>query len=477
MYIKTKDKKLFEEIDNLLSLPAYWNHFINNLKKEHNLIIKCKNQYICTHCNNVFESNIHINDICKCPYCKKEYLVKSYKLKDYYLTDQFGVLDRFENHYIMRYFEIKTYFTQQAFKKFNLYSDICEYGRKIYDNNFYEEYEIINDHIHVGIGYTGIYHDSNLLNSQWRYFNSFYRSLGSELIIYPYNLKQLFKNTKWQYSNIWVLAKKIKYFDCSYLLRNYFDSVELLVKLKLYNLALCPKTFNKRGSFEKRFGVTKDYYPFIKKYNLNLDELFVLQKIKVKDIKAIKYLSKFQHLNDLSKFINIYYAYKYTDISIDNEIEYLDYLRFMKELNYNMNDKKMLYPKNIKNYHDKLQKLVEIKKNEKIISKIKIRDKQLKNMCYRNNQYLIFPAPSMESLIEESQQQNNCVKTYAEKYANSECDIYFMRLVSSPMQSLVTVEVRNKKIVQKRIKNNELPTINQCKFLDYWESNVLNGKK
>ena len=79
-----------------------------------------------------------------------------------------------------------------------------------------------------------------------------------------------------------------------------------------------------------------------------------------------------------------------------------------------------------------------------------------------------------ESLIDESKQQNNCVRTYSEKYANGECDIYFLRNIKAPNKSLVTVEVIGKEIIQCRIKNNERVTENQEKWLNKWKEIVLN---
>mgnify|MGYP003306511494 CR=1 FL=1 len=88
---------------------------------------------------------------------------------------------------------------------------------------------------------------------------------------------------------------------------------------------------------------------------------------------------------------------------------------------------------------------------------------------------MIFPAKSVKELEDESKQQNHCVRTYAEKYANGKCDIYFMREIDKPKNSLVTIEVREDKIVQSRIKNNGEPDRIQKNFLKKWETKVLNA--
>ena len=42
-------------------------------------------------------------------------------------------------------------------------------------------------------------------------------------------------------------------------------------------------------------------------------------------------------------------------------------------------------------------------------------------------------------------------------------------------KSLVTVEVKNNKVIQSRIKNNDDPNKNQLAFLNEWEQKVLKG--
>ena len=127
--------------------------------------------------------------------------------------------------------------------------------------------------------------------------------------------------------------------------------------------------------------------------------------------------------------------------------------------------------------HDEYMKQVEINKNNQIEKKIKSKYKKLLKNRYEDKKYIIVPAQSIQSLIDESSQQNNCVKTYAERIAKDECDIYFMRSIDTQDRSLVTVEVRNNKVVQKRTKNNCMTTTEQNKFLRSWERQILKSSE
>ncbi len=142
MYIKKADRQLFEELDKHLTLPNNFNKFIENIAKKHNLIIKFKDFYHCNYCHINFAEIKKINEKCKCPNCNQELLVKSTKLKSYEFDDHVGILDRYQDKYVIRFFEIKTYYS-----KFKNYTDVCEYARKIYDDDFVESHEIVNEEV------------------------------------------------------------------------------------------------------------------------------------------------------------------------------------------------------------------------------------------------------------------------------------------------------------------------------------------
>ena len=154
---------------------------------------------------------------------------------------------------------------------------------------------------------------------------------------------------------------------------------------------------------------------------------------------------------------------------------YADYLKFAKALGLDLKNNKYAFPKNLKDSHDELEKQYKINNTKIINLAIITRSKELLKNTFKDKKFIILPATSIKDLQDESAQQNNCVRTYAEKYANGECDIYFMRKIKNPKKSLVTIEVRNNTIVQSRIKNNNQPTENELKFLKEWEQNILKG--
>ena len=245
--------------------------------------------------------------------------------------------------------------------------------------------------------------------------------------------------------------------------------------MKLYNLAQKPYEFKNFGSFQKIFGISKDYYDFMKKYNITYAQLKILKLFKEKDIKKIRHLENYisygsdmTDLEEISEYISLNRFIKYSkkcQKKVDTYL-YKDYLRFAKILGFDLKNNKYAFPKNLREEHDKLSNQYKIQNKKIICDLIKKRGKELSSNKYQNKKFIIFPALSIESLKDESKQQNNCVQTYAEKYATGTCDIYFMRDINKPKKSLVTIEVKNNSVVQSRIKNNDDPNKKQLEFIN-----------
>lgn len=459
-----------KELDDSLKIPSGFSKYIQRQELKNRLIIKTKSEYRCTNCDYSFKSNCKINEMCKCPNCKNKYMIKSNKLKHHEFKEWYCILDRYKDLWIVRRFELITWYDNGKYS-----FDLCEYGRHIHDKYLNLVHEIFNQNITSCINGKFINHFHDFDKYEWRVNQSYFHSLSEWSILYPGNLKQLLKDTKWKYCQLWTFAKHYdEGVDVIRLLKNLDNRFELLVKQKLYRLALdstnmlCERLYNKELLY-----LIKNNIKFLQKYDLDYNELMILKNIKTQNINIIREYGEYVHYDMFLNKVDLKKVYKYTDMNVGNYQEYYDYLGFIEKLKYDLKDKKILYPSNIKEAHDNAEKQVEIVKNKKFNSAISKRYKTLIKNKFNNKKYIIFPAKNVEALVDESSQQNNCVRTYAERVAKGECDIYFMRYLESENKSLVTVEVRNNKVVQKRTKNNFETTKEQDRFLSKWEKEVL----
>lgn len=74
----------------------------------------------------------------------------------------------------------------------------------------------------------------------------------------------------------------------------------------------------------------------------------------------------------------------------------------------------------------------------------------------------------VQDVKDESVQMSNCVSSYVQKVIDGRCHILFLRRKDSPDKSLVTIEVRNNKIVQALQKYNHPLTSEQQEIVDKW---------
>ncbi len=473
MYLSKKIERLLNNFDQNTSLPNGFFKYSKKIESNHRLIIKDKTGYHCNYCNNVFDKakiiEQYSENYARCPHCKKQLVLKTSRIRKYCFKDWFAVLNRYEDYFILRCFEIVTWFNSENYE-----SDICEFSRVIYDSNFKELAEVYNDNVTVTIGGKLIRH-IELINYNWKQNGSYYHRFGDYYMLFTTNLKKELKDTKWQYCQLNNFAKHFDYFHIESFMIRTPRTMEMLIKNKLYNIAkdLISEYDSYLVRLDQRF-ILK-HLNFIQKNKLGLKELETMDYIGYEDVNLIKKYSNYHY--DFERIKNIKIDFKLADQLVldlfDNFYEYCDYLRICNELGYDLSDKKILYPKSAHKSHNKIVKLYDLIKSQKYNKAIHDRYEKIKSNIYKNKKFIIFPASSSDDLIEESNQQHNCVKTYASRIASGECDIYFMRLITKPKNSLVTVEVKDNKIVQKRTKFNKITTEEQDKFLKKWEGRLV----
>ncbi|WP_346961389.1 PcfJ domain-containing protein [Clostridium sp.] len=91
-----------------------------------------------------------------------------------------------------------------------------------------------------------------------------------------------------------------------------------------------------------------------------------------------------------------------------------------------------------------------------------------KSLEFEYKGYKFIYPESTQDIKDEAVCQNNCVSSYIDKVLNGECHILFLRKVNNLDKSLVTIEVRNNKIVQARRKFNDPVTEEEQEIIDKW---------
>lgn len=84
--------------------------------------------------------------------------------------------------------------------------------------------------------------------------------------------------------------------------------------------------------------------------------------------------------------------------------------------------------------------------------------------------YLVCVPQSTQDIKDEAVQQNNCVASYINRVINGDCQIVFLRDKQIPDKSLVTLEVREDKVVQAKQQYNQEPTPEQWDVIHKYET-------
>ncbi len=478
MYIRKEIRAFMEKMPKEMKMPKHWRKFVNENDVEYNLLIKHGKECECTNCGKYFYSEQVEGNGCWdiCPFCGGQYDVRRSNLKNYFFLYDLAVVDNVDNKLVLRYFEVKRIYNQDK-KRFD--DNVVEYARVVPELDI----ELVNDRFFKYMATERVYHTKKI--RKWRVFNGMYGLGQYYKSIYLENIDEKTKGTNFQYAPIvdaimYLGNHKLDFLKV--LEKAKYASFELLMKMGLYKLATkYPEKFNEKGSFEKRFGISKDYYKFMKNHNIDYDELTILKITKRVNIAIIRDILKMsdddiEDLEVASRYIDLIklreYSKKQKNFSLVN---YLDYIRNLQKLDIPLT-KRMLLPDDLTKAHDESVKKVKVINSNVIKEKIKQRYKELEKNRYNDNVYIIRPAKNLKDIKDESVQQDNCVyKNYSDKYAFGETDIYFMREANNPKKSLVTVEVNKGRIRQKYQKRNHEVTKEQSQFLDSWEKKVLNA--
>ena len=118
----------------------------------------------------------------------------------------------------------------------------------------------------------------------------------------------------------------------------------------------------------------------------------------------------------------------------------------------------------------KLQEAQQIRNFSNVYNRLRVYEGKV-------GKYIIVAPKTPKDMIEEGQMQSNCVASYIDRVANGQTMIFFMRLRKDPEKSLVTIEVRDGRLVQVKARFNKNPTDEQNEAVETWFLNSFRKPK
>ena len=228
------------------------------------------------------------------------------------------------------------------------------------------------------------------------------------------------------------------------------------------------KEFRNLGKFARLYELEK--YKDIKKmgYKVSFDQLNLLLVYKTKET-----------IKEIERYVKLEKALEYLGTQDSDCWIYIDYLKECRQLGYDMNNKKVLFPAELQAAHEETSEKIRIQADSK--KKVAFKDSTDKiygRPEYREEKLLIRAAQSPEELAKESAALRHCVRTYVDRVANGSCAILFIRKTASPDKPYFTLELSpDGKIIQCRGDHNCAYPEDVKEFLERWQKWMKTKKK
>lgn len=332
-------------------------------------------------------------------------------------------------------------------------------------------------------------------------------------VLYQRNLSDTLKDTPWAYSQLEAFSGIASFSGVATFLSAYIKrpKIEHLIKMKLYRLvsgiiyggysysALQAINFNGEN-MRAILGIDRPYFPLLRELNPSIDQLHLIRQLlqadhkpsteqikwfiasKISNADAAKELLAHMSVHKLQRYVEQQFApedeaaLKRVDYYKMNPLitDYHDYLCMCKELQYDVKNSFILFPRELKAAHDSVAKTLKDKRtaeHEKAIAGSF--DEWQKRYQYQSKELMMIPPHSAKEIVDEGVALHHCVRLYVKNVAEKKSVILFVRSVDEPDKSLCTVEVKDGQVTQARGFDNEEPPAQITAFIEQWKQRVL----
>lgn len=221
-------------------------------------------------------------------------------------------------------------------------------------------------------------------------------------------------------------------------------------------------------AIESRFCSVCKNYPNLAKTAFDMmNEFHSLTADKIRELfaySAFLELINEKRYNEKSLLRYIDWIMTYEALDMYNVVQNLqDYARMMSQIS----NKYEKYPKHLLTSHQIAIRTYQRLKRQ--FDEINFSKRVNHKMDFRYKDWAVIYPDSTQDIKDEAVQQSNCVASYIQSVIDGKCDILFLRKIGTLNKSLVTVEVRDRKVVQCRGKYNRECTPEELDVLNRYE--------
>ena len=461
----------------------------------------------CSHCKSEYQLEKSIprhNKEYICPICKRKSIFKANGKAGYFVDQAEAVkIEKASDGIILRHFEVRKSYAAHGMGKYTLSHQ--EDYRAVFHEKFRFYYPVYSCLVHKYVWKEKYIDPYFYYKYHMNYTIKVYQTITQMPgMVYPYNLKNIFKETPFEYCSLdyFVKHNRSVEFPVVYYLKTYlkFPLLEQLVKQNMFYFALeclyhLPSEWKetKETNIRHLLGINSRFCSIMIKYNMGAKELEVLKKMEKRNIhlseqEILGYCKIFESNKDfleLHQYASIRKIVNYLGKQISKDVKgkayklssdvsgissaemkyyqtyirsWRDYIGWAEKLEYDLKSRYILFPKNFKDVHDKtfqeyqkLENKMERKKQAKerrTVNKLLKKDIKLLDTQIQDKDYLLKVPENYQEIQKEGETLGHCVGSYIPHIANRKCDVYFIRKKTDPDTPFFTVDWRGGKIVQ-----------------------------
>ena len=137
--------------------------------------------------------------------------------------------------------------------------------------------------------------------------------------------------------------------------------------------------------------------------------------------------------------------------------DYLDYLGQAEELQMDLGDRSVRFPKNFENAHARLSEVLRVKRSKEQSAAFEARAKRFVGYAFRQRNLSLRPVRTVKELTLWAQRFSNCAAGYADRIAEGRSMIFILIDRSTPKKPYYMFEwdPKRREIVQGRTKGND----------------------
>ncbi|RDU22188.1 PcfJ domain-containing protein [Anaerosacchariphilus polymeriproducens] len=501
----TRRQKEIDYIDHYMNqvpeLPKRFERWLNDyamIKSKYILYHYAKKvtEGFCTHCGQTVPVEApKYNQTGICPNCKSKVTYKSIKKAGHIVDWGAGsIIQKTKEGYVVRYFDIKKDYEDYQRPKLLYWEGI----RTVYDEDFRREQTF---------EYTK-FHGTQIIRWCKKDYNSWKEKvMEKRSIVYDRNLKQIFKGSRMQYSawELFIRQNRDYEFFPSYYMEAYLEhpSLEYLVKMGLNKLAralIDRRTIEyldlKAKNLKTMLRLPKDERNKICKMDVTSREYVVTVEanemgtvLTQEQIRFFAEISRHHNFQRYVRYTTPYKMIKYIKEQMKDEDfdvgDYHDYLKMAAQLEYDLRNEFVIFPRHFKQAHDDATEESNLRKEELEQKKehndnqiIKKQREQLGALYEIETEDLLIRMPeSATEIRHEGQQLHHCVGTYVKRVVEGKTTILFIRKKAEPKKSYYTMEVRENEIIQVRGLNNKAPLDDVKRLVEKFKKERLEKNK